>query len=132
MAVISALTVLVVDDDPNAVELIAVRLMGVATNVPRTHGGREAIETARRQLPDLIGLDLMMPEFSGFDVVNALPARPDTACIPILVITARQITEEDRRTLNGFVATIMEKAEFDGDRFTAEVRRPMSGRPQAA
>ena len=73
-----------------------------------------------------------MPEVSGFDVVNALHAQPDTARIPILVITAKQITEEDRTTLNGFVTTIMEKAEFDGDRFTAEVRRAMSGRPEAA
>ena len=126
------LKVLVVDDDPKAVELIAVRLMGVATTVLRAYGGREAIETARRELPDLIVLDLMMPEVSGFDVVNALHARPATARIPILVITAKQITEEDRTTLNGFVTTIMEKAEFDGDRFTAEVRRAMSGRPRAA
>jgi PAS domain S-box-containing protein len=126
------LTVLVVDDDPTAVELVAVRLIGVASTVLRAYGGREAIETAQRALPDLIVLDLMMPEVSGFDVVNALHGRPETAHIPILVVTAKQITDEDRATLNGFVMTIMEKAEFDGERFTAEVRRAMSGRPQAA
>jgi PAS domain S-box-containing protein len=126
------LTVLVVDDDPSAVELIAVRLLGVATTILRAYGGREAIETAQQELPDLIVLDLMMPEVSGFDVVNALHAGLDTARIPILAITAKQITEEDRTTLNGFVTTIMDKAEFDHHRFTTEVRRAMSGRPLAA
>ena len=66
------LKVLVVDDDPKAVELIAVRILGLASTVLRAYGGREAIEIARRELPDLIVLDLMMPEVNGFDVVEAL------------------------------------------------------------
>jgi hypothetical protein len=60
--------------------------------------------------------------------VEALNKHPDTAHIPILVITAKQITAEDRAKLNGCVTTIMEKAGLDRDRFTAEVRRAMSGR----
>jgi CheY-like chemotaxis protein len=79
-------------------------------------------------LPDLIVLDLMMPDVNGFDVVVALNQHPATATIPILVVTAKRITAADRARLNGYVAAIMEKAEFDGDRFTAEVRRAMSGR----
>ena len=63
---------LVVDDDPNAVELIALRVAGMAGNVLRAYGGREAIEIARRELPDVIVLDLMMPDVNGFDVVAAL------------------------------------------------------------
>ena len=126
------LKVLVVDDDPKAVELIAVHLLGLASTVLRAYGGREAIDTARQELPDLIVLDLMMPEVNGFDVVAALHEHPDTARIPILVVTAKQITAEDRARLNGYVTAIMEKAEFDGDRFTAEVRRAMSGRQVVA
>jgi PAS domain-containing protein len=68
----------------------------------------------------------------GFDVVEALQLRSDTAHIPILVVTAKQITGEDRARLNGYVAAIMETAEFDRDRFTAEVRRAMSGRHSVA
>ena len=64
--------VLVVDDDPKAVELVAVRIRGMASEVLRAYGGREAIEIARREIPDLIVLDLMMPDVSGFDVVDAL------------------------------------------------------------
>jgi CheY-like chemotaxis protein len=126
------LKVLVVDDDPQAVELIAVRILYLASTVLRAYGGREAIDTARRELPDLIVLDLMMPEVNGFDVVEALQLRPDTARIPILAVTAKQITAEDRARLNGYVTVIMEKAEFESDRFTAEVRRAMSGRKVAA
>jgi CheY-like chemotaxis protein len=126
------LKVLIVDDDPKAVELIAVRVMGLATTVLREYGGREAIEAARRELPDLIVLDLMMPEVNGFDVVEALQQRPATARIPILVVTAKQISVEDRAKLNGFVMAVMEKAAFDRERFTIEVQRAMAGRQVVA
>jgi len=127
-----SLKVLVVDDDPKAVELVAVRLLGMATCILRAYGGREALETARRELPDLIVLDLMMPEVSGFDVVNGLQANPETASIPVLVVTAMEITPEDRLKLNGYVGTIMEKTGFDEAKFTGEVRRAMSGRKAVA
>ena len=126
------LKVLVVDDDPKAVELIAVYLLGLASSVLRAYGGREAIDTARQELPDLIVLDLMMPEVNGFDVVEALKKHPDTARIPILVVTAKQNTAEDRAKLHGYVTAIMEKGEFDRARFTAEVRRAISGRQLVA
>jgi CheY-like chemotaxis protein len=126
------LTVLVVDDDPKAVELIAVRILGLASTVLRAYGGREAIDAARRELPDLIVLDLMMPEVNGFDVVEALKEHPDTARIPILVVTAKEITAEDRAKLSGSLTTIMEKANFDPELFKAEVRRAMWGRVLAA
>jgi CheY-like chemotaxis protein len=125
------LKVLVVDDDPKAVEIIALRIMGMASTVLRAYGGREAIDAARKELPDVILLDLMMPHVNGFDVVEALKEHPDTARIPILVVTAKQITAEDRAKLSGYVTTIMEKTAFDPDRFTAEVRRAMSGRGAA-
>jgi CheY-like chemotaxis protein len=123
-----SLTVLVVDDDPKAVELIALGVLGLATTVLRAYGGREAIEIAQRELPDLIVLDLMMPEINGFDVVGALHTRPETARIPVLVSTAKEITAEDRAKLNGYVMAILEKGSFDPVHFTAEVRRAMAGR----
>ena len=120
---------LIVDDDPKAVELVALRVEGLAGTVLRAYGGREAIAAARQELPDVIVLDLMMPDVNGFDVVEALKEHPDTARIPIVVVTAKQITPEDRAKLNGYVSSIMEKSGFDPDSFTAEVRRAMSGRP---
>jgi CheY-like chemotaxis protein len=118
----------VVDDDPKAVELIAIYIQDLAGTVLRAYGGREAIVIALRELPDVIVLDLMMPEVTGFDVVAALNQHPDTARIPILVVTAKLITPEDRTKLSRSVTTIMEKDGPDPDRFIAEVRRAMSGR----
>ncbi|MEP7310680.1 MAG: response regulator [Acidobacteriota bacterium] len=126
------LKVLVVDDDPKAVELIALRIQGLASTVIRAYGGREAIEAARLEHPDLIVLDLMMPEVNGFDVGEALKAQSDTTRIPIVVVTATQITAEDRARLNGYVSAIMEKVSFDPHGSIAEVRRAMSGRSLAA
>ena len=127
-----ALKVLVVDDDPKAVELISLHLVGIASVVLHAYGGHEAIDIARRELPDLIVLDLMMPGANGFDVVEALNERPETARIPIVVVTAKQITAVDRKRLNGYVTTLMEKTEFDRERFTAQVRRAMAGRTSDA
>jgi CheY-like chemotaxis protein len=124
--------VLVVDDDPKAVDLIAVRIGGMASEIFRASGGREAIEIAQRELPDLIVLDLMMPDVSGFDVVEALNTQPATASIPVVVVTASAVTADERARLNGFVTTVMGKAGFDSDLFIAEVRRAMADHPVGA
>ncbi len=121
-----------VDDDPKAVKLMAVRLLALAGTVHRAYGGLEAISAAREERPDLIVLDLMMPEVDGFDVVRALHEHPETACIPILVVTAKQLTVEDRAQLDGRVATIVQKTDIGNEAFIIEVRRAMSGRPGIA
>ena len=115
--------VLVVDDDPSAVELMVVRLQGLASTIVRAYGGREAIECGVRELPDLVVLDLMMPDVNGFDVVLALNERPETSRIPILIVTAKAITADDRAKLNGYISGIVEKSTFDQVAFMAEVRR---------
>jgi CheY-like chemotaxis protein len=71
----------------------------------------------------------MMPEVSGFDVVEAIQRNTDTAHIPILVVTAKQITKQDRATLNrdpNKAIHIIEKSGFNNARFMAEVRRALS------
>jgi CheY-like chemotaxis protein len=125
------LKILVVDDDPRALELVALRVRGLASTILRASGGAQAIEIARRERPDLVVLDLMMPDVSGFDVAEALKNAPDTANIPILVLTAKRVTAEDRTKLSDSVMTIMEKADFDRERFAAEVQRAMSRRHSA-
>jgi PAS domain S-box-containing protein len=122
-------TVLVVDDDPNAVELIATFLPAPEYEVVRAYGGSEAIDLAQQIRPDLIVLDLMMPQVSGFDVVDALRNDTDTAHIPIMVVTAKDVTAQDRAALSGNpdqVIHIVEKTGVDRFHFIAEVRRVLS------
>ncbi len=69
--------------------MIAAFLPAPAYAVVRAYGGTEAIVLAQRLHPDLILLDLMMPDVSGFDVVDALQRNADTARIPIIVVTAK-------------------------------------------
>jgi CheY-like chemotaxis protein len=121
-------TVLVVDDDPKSVELIATYLPPPAYATVRAYSGQEAITLAHRLQPDLILLDLMMPHLTGFDVVQALQDDHNTAGIPILVVTAREITALDRQVLNADpsqAVRIIEKAGLNRTDFMAEVRRAL-------
>ena len=121
-------TVLVVDDDPKAVEVIAALLPAPDYAVVRAYGGSEAITLAQRLRPDLILLDLVMPCVNGFDVAEALGRNTDTARIPILVVTVKQVTQQERAALNSTpdkVIHVVEKAGFNRSRFIAEVRRAL-------
>jgi PAS domain S-box-containing protein len=120
--------ILIADDDPAAIALLSLHVEGLASTILRADGGLAAIEIARREHPDLILLDLMMPHVSGFDVVAALHEEPETTDIPIVVVTAKDIDAADRARLNGYVTAIVEKATFDTRQFGDEVRRAMSGR----
>ena len=126
------LNVLVVDDDPAAVELIAVRLADLEVNVERAYSGREGLAAARRMPPDLIVLDLMMPDVSGFDVVEELRRHEATARTPIMILTSMQLTAEERQKLNGHVTAVLAKTELELDHFRAEIQRAMSVRKQVA
>ncbi len=118
-------TVLAVDDDPRAVALVAKQLRRCGAQVVGAYGGREAIATARQVLPDLVVLDLMMPSVSGFDVVEALKSRPETAGVPILVFTAKDVSDDELKRLNGYVEKVVKKHGFDDKEFLREVRRAL-------
>jgi len=87
--------ILVVDDEPDTVELIEYNLRNAGFEVLIAYNGQEALQRARREQPDLIVLDLMLPEIDGLDVCKALRRDPMTADIPILMCTARA-SETDR------------------------------------
>jgi PAS domain S-box-containing protein len=119
-------TVLVVDDDPKAVEVIAAFLPISEFTVVRAFGGAEAITLAERLQPDLILLDLLMPDVGGLAVVEALQRSNLTDRIPIIVVTAKEVTAQDRNELSSasdMVVEIIEKSAFDPANFVAGARR---------
>ncbi len=80
--------VLVVDDEPDIVELLRHNLEGEGYEVIRATSGMEALNAARKHLPDLILLDLMLPDLDGFSICEILRCQPSTAGIPIILLTA--------------------------------------------
>jgi DNA-binding response OmpR family regulator len=80
--------ILVVEDDPDLVELLSFNLKGCGFIVSTAADGVEGLKKARSIIPDLILLDLMLPELDGFGVCEILRREPDTAGIPIIIVTA--------------------------------------------
>ena len=101
--------ILVVDDEAANREWLKRILEPAGFGVIQARGGREAIELAKSRKPDLVMLDLMMPDVTGFDVVEALRAHDATKSTPIMVLTAKHLTEADIRQLNGHVSTILRR-----------------------
>jgi len=101
--------ILVVDDERANREWLTEILEPAGFGVIPAIGGREAIELARSRHPDLVLLDLLMPEVSGFDVVEALRSERATSKTPIMVLTAKDLTEADKRQLNGRVSSILQR-----------------------
>jgi CheY-like chemotaxis protein len=114
--------VLVVDDEQANLDLMEALLEPAGFGVLMARSGREGIDVARAQLPNLILLDLMMPGLSGFDVVEALRADEATRSIPIMVLTAKILTEADKKALSGQVAAIFERNSVAGTELTAWLR----------
>ena len=113
----------VVDDSPETRRLIR-RILQSQGNftIYEAAGGREALKIINQERPDLIILDLMMPEMDGFSVLDALKAKPETASIPVIVATAKELTGEEKDRLKGQIQALMQKGDFLSDEFLEEVR----------
>jgi CheY-like chemotaxis protein/nitrogen-specific signal transduction histidine kinase len=121
--------VLVVEDDPATREVVRRALERDGWVVSEADNGRRALESLSRSVPDLIVLDLMMPEMDGFEFVTELRRSEAGRRIPVVVVTAKDITAEDRKRLNGQVRRIFSKGSFSREELTAELRRALdSGR----
>ncbi|GJD54651.1 Autoinducer 2 sensor kinase/phosphatase LuxQ [Methylobacterium dankookense] len=101
--------VLVVDDDADARERLVAALSREGLPVREAAHGGFGIEAVEREKPSLVLLDLMMPELDGFGFLRALRARPDWTDIPVVVLTAKDVTAEDRRRLAGQADRVLAK-----------------------
>ena len=102
--------VLVVEDDPATRELTRAILEKEGWTVSEAENGRMALECMERDRPSLILLDLMMPEMDGFEFATEVRRRPEWRSIPIVVLTAHDLTADERRRLNGNVEKVLQKA----------------------
>jgi signal transduction histidine kinase/CheY-like chemotaxis protein len=121
--------VLVVEDDPATREVVRRVLERDGWIVTEADNGRSGLASLAQATPDLVVLDLMMPEMDGFEFVAELRKTEAGRRIPVVVVTARDITPEDRQRLNGQVRRIFHKGSFSREELTAEIRRALeSGR----
>ncbi len=115
--------VVIVDDSADSRRLIRRILQSQGDyQILEAPNGQEGLELIRRELPDLIILDLMMPEMDGFAVLDALRATAETAEIPVIVASAKELTADEKTRLGGHIQALMQKGDFMNDEFLDEVQ----------
>ena len=114
--------ILVIDDERVVLELMQAVLTPEGFSVLKAQSGPEGLAVARAQRPDLIVLDLLMPEMDGFQVMDQLKHDPSTAGIPIVIFTARALTREDKDRLNGRISYLAQKGRFSKEEFLLHIR----------
>jgi CheY-like chemotaxis protein len=119
-------TALVIDDDPDSRRMMKQSLAREGWEVREARDGREGLACLREREPDLIILDLMMPGMDGFEFTVEARRNPAWREIPIVVITAKDITAEDRARLNGKVRTVLHKGSCTREELLAEVQRAVT------
>jgi threonine synthase len=115
-------TVLLIDDNPDDALLIRRLLEGRKSyRVYHAKDGWEGLALARQKLPDLIVSDLMMPGIDGFGLVEELKLDPRTKDIPVVVVSAKDITPDERKRLNGHIQAVYQKGTLPTRRFVDQV-----------
>ncbi|TMJ41586.1 MAG: response regulator [Alphaproteobacteria bacterium] len=125
-----ATRVLLVEDDADQRERMRAWLTGEHWAVQEAANGREALARVQADKPDVILLDLMMPEMDGFAVVAALQKEARWSDIPVIVITARDLDAEDRARLNSGVQSVLVKETFRPADLVEQIRRLANNKPQ--
>lgn len=129
-AILSALTripprqgrLLVVDDDPHVLDLVRQLLQGEPYIIETALDGQKALEALARQRPDIILLDLLMPQLDGFAVIEYLHRDGRYRDIPIIVLTAKLLTPEEKMLLRQRVCMVIQKNGLERDIFIQELR----------
>ena len=115
-------SIAILEDDPKAALLLR-RILQTRGEyrIIEAHDGIEGLELVRRERPDLILLDLMMPGMDGFAVLEALKEDEELSSVPVIVITAKELTAAERRRLSGRVDKLMQKGSFTDEELLEEI-----------
>jgi GAF domain-containing protein/CheY-like chemotaxis protein len=119
--------VLVIDDTPEDRKLLRRTLESAVEpyHVLEAGGGPEGIELIENAHPDLVVLDLMMPEMDGFAVLESLKSSRELRQVPIIIVTAKDLTEHERNRIQGRAAALFQKGLFREDEFFQDIRRAL-------
>ena len=115
--------VLIVDDEPSAVDLITQLLEEEGYQIKGVNSGEEALRSIEKELPDVILLDLLMPGMDGFEVIQRIKEKAEWKDVPIVVITAKDLTEADIEFLRQRVDGIIRKSGLDREKLVGEVHQ---------
>ena len=121
---------LVVEDDPATREIVESRLGKEGWNVVTATNGKVALDRLQGGLPDLVLLDLMMPEMDGFEFLESFRKHPGCASITVVVMTAKTLTETDHQRLRGKVTQIVQKGSNLQGSLAEEIRSALQATPQ--
>ncbi|MGH2593543.1 MAG: GAF domain-containing protein [Anaerolineae bacterium] len=115
-------TVLVIDDEADAIRLLR-RMLEARSGfrVIEAYGGAQGIAAVHQHRPDLVILDLMMPDVDGFAVLENIKGSPLSRNIPVIVVTAKDLTEEDRTRLQGKSIALLNKGTFESETLLGEI-----------
>lgn len=119
--------VLVIDDQAD--DILLIRRMLAAQHryrVTEADGGQTGIDLVHKRKPDIVVLDLMMPEVDGFAVLEALKRDQETRNIPVVVITAKELTEEEQQQLSGRVEVLLRKGLFTQEELLEDLAKALS------
>jgi signal transduction histidine kinase len=115
-------TILIIDDDEAARYVLRRFLAGTSYAIIEAINGPEGLRRARENRPQVIFLDLMMPEMSGFEVLERLKSDPVTRDIPVVIITSKPLKDRDQRSIDGKVIAILSKETASHEAAIASVR----------
>jgi len=115
-------SIAIIEDDPQATRLLR-RILQTRGEyrICEARDGVEGLEMVRRERPDVILLDLMMPGMDGFAVLDALKGDKDVSEVPVIVITAKELTVAERERLSGQTDKLMQKGSFTDDELLEEI-----------
>jgi PAS domain S-box-containing protein len=113
---------LLVEDEPNTREMMRRTLEREGWRVAEASDGRAALEQLKTERPGLIVLDLMMPQMDGFEFLSEMRKNGDWQNIPVVVVTAKTLTDAEHERLNGNVERVLQKAAYERDALLREVR----------
>ncbi len=122
------INILAVDDDPHIADLLRQQLPESEFRLASALDGVAGLEAVEADRPDVILLDIMMPRLDGFGVIQKLRENPSTRELPVIVISVKELTEDESRMLKESVSLVMRKQGFDGAQLAQEIKKAIHNR----